>query len=197
MPGTYELNKFDIAGFAVGAVEKKKILKKENVKKNNLILAIPSNGLHSNGYSLIRFLLESKKVNLKRNKFLKKELLKPTKIYVQEILKLTSKNLINSCANITGGGIEENIKRVIPNNLTAEIDLKKIKTQKIFKWLRKSISEKEMIKTFNCGIGFCVIANKKNINQIKRIFNNKFKPYQIGVVKKSKSKINLYNKIKW
>ena len=197
MPGTYELNKFDIAGFAVGAVEKKKILKKENVKKNNLILAIPSNGLHSNGYSLIRFLLESKKVNLKRNKFLKKELLKPTKIYVQEILKLTSKNLINSCANITGGGIEENIKRVIPNNLTAEIDLKKIKTQKIFKWLRRSISEKEMIKTFNCGVGFCIIIKPQNLNKVINIFKKEYKPYVIGKIISGNKKTKLYSKIQW
>ena len=197
MPGTYELNKFDIAGFAVGAVERKKILNKENVKKNNLILAIPSNGLHSNGYSLIRFLLESKKVNLKRNKFLKKELLKPTKIYVQEILKLASKNLINSCANITGGGIEENIKRVIPNNLTAEIDLKKIKTQKIFKWLRKSISEKEMIKTYNCGVGFCIIIKPQNLNKVINIFKKEYKPYVIGKIISGNKKTKLYSKIQW
>ena len=176
---------------------KKKILKKENVKKNNLILAIPSNGLHSNGYSLIRFLLESKKVNLKRNKFLKKELLKPTKIYVQEILKLASKNLINSCANITGGGIEENIKRVIPNNLTAEIDLKKIKTQKIFKWLRRSISEKEMIKTFNCGVGFCIIIKPQNLNKVINIFKKEYKPYVIGKIISGNKKTKLYSKIQW
>ena len=87
MPGTYSKDKFDIAGFSVGFVEKHKILKNK-IKKNDLILAIPSNGLHSNGFSLIRYLLNKKKINIKKNKFLKKELIKPTKIYVREILNL-------------------------------------------------------------------------------------------------------------
>ena len=137
MPGTYEKNKFDIAGFAVGLVEQKKILNKNNVKKNNLILAIPSSGLHSNGYSLVRNIIKKKNIAINKNIFLKKELLKPTKIYVKEILSLINKKLINGCANITGGGLPDNIKRVIPNNLCAEIDLEKIKPLKIFKWLKK------------------------------------------------------------
>ena len=137
MPGTYEKNKFDIAGFAVGLVEQKKILKKNDVKENDLILAIPSSGLHSNGYSLVRNIIKRKNIIINKNIFLKKELLKPTKIYVKEILSLINKKLINGCANITGGGLPDNIKRVIPNNLCAEIDLEKIKPLKIFKWLKK------------------------------------------------------------
>ena len=90
MPGTYEKGKFDIAGFAVGVVGKNKILNKNKIKKNNLILAIPSSGLHSNGYSLVRHLLKQKKINIKKNKFLRSELLKPTKIYVKEIMNLRS-----------------------------------------------------------------------------------------------------------
>jgi phosphoribosylaminoimidazole synthetase len=155
---TYEKGKFDIAGFAVGVVSKNKILNKSKIKLNDLILSIPSNGLHSNGYSLVRYLLNKKKINIKKNKFLKTELLKPTKIYVKEVLKLIDKNLINGCANITGGGLVDNIKRVIPENLIAEINLNNIKTSKIFKWLKKNgISDKEMLKTFNCGVGFCLI----------------------------------------
>ena len=138
MPGTYEKGKFDIAGFAVGVVGQNKILSKNKVKKNDLVLAIPSSGLHSNGYSLVRYLLNKKKINIKKSKFLKKELLRPTKIYVKEVLKLIEKNLINSCANITGGGLADNIKRVIPDNLVAEINLDKVKTSKIFKWLNKN-----------------------------------------------------------
>ena len=125
MPGTYEKGKFDIAGFAVGIVGKNKILSKDKIKNNDLILAIPSSGLHSNGYSLVRYLLKQKKIDIKKNNFLKKELIKPTKIYVNEVLKLIDNNLINGCANITGGGLADNIKRVIPNNLTAEINLDK------------------------------------------------------------------------
>ena len=127
MPGTYEKGKFDIAGFSVGVVDEKKILNKKKIVKNNLILAIPSSGVHSNGYSLIRDILNKKKINLKKTKFLKKELLKPTKIYVKEVLSLIKKNLINGCANITGGGISDNIKRIIPDRLTANINLNKIK----------------------------------------------------------------------
>ena len=115
MPGTYEKGKFDIAGFSVGVVDQNKILQKKKIKKNNLILAIPSSGIHSNGYSLIRYVLNKKKINLKKNRFLKKELLKPTQIYVNEILNLTKHNMINGCANITGGGISDNIKRIIPD----------------------------------------------------------------------------------
>ena len=172
MPGTYEKGKFDIAGFAVGVVGKNKILTKNKIKKNNLILAIPSNGLHSNGYSLVRFILKKKKINIKKDKFLKTELLKPTKIYVKEILDLLHKKLINGCANITGGGLADNIKRVIPESLVAEIDLNKIKPSKIFKWLKNnSISDKEMLKTFNCGVGFCLIIDPKNYEDIKKKFS--------------------------
>ena len=146
MPGTYEKGKFDIAGFAVGVVGKNKILSKNKIKNNDLILAIPSSGLHSNGFSLVRYLLNKKKINIKKNKFLKTELLKPTKIYVKEVLKLIDKNLINGCANITGGGLSDNIKRVIPDNFVAEINLEKVRASKIFKWLNKNgISDKEML----------------------------------------------------
>ena len=136
MPGTYDKDKFDIAGFSVGIVDEKKILNKKKVKKNNIILAVPSSGVHSNGFSLIRYILKKKKINLKKNNFLKTELLKPTKIYVKEILKLIKKNFINGCANITGGGISDNVKRIIPNGLCGEINLSKIKTKKIFKWIK-------------------------------------------------------------
>ncbi len=198
MPGTYEKNKFDIAGFAVGLVEEKKILKKNKIKKNDLVLAIPSSGLHSNGYSLVRYILKKKKINLKRNNKLKKDLLKPTKIYVAEILKLNDKGLINGCANITGGGLVDNLKRVIPNNLNIEIDLHKIVTPEIFKWIKKNnVSDKEMLKTFNCGVGFCIIINPKNLTKVKKFFSKEYKPYVIGEVTKGLNKIKLHGNINW
>ena len=198
MPGTYEKGKFDIAGFAVGIVDKNKILNKKKIKKNDMILAIPSSGLHSNGYSLVRHILKKKRIDIKRNKFLKLHLLKPTKIYVNEILKLIEMNLINGCANITGGGLADNIERVIPNNLSAEINLSKIKTSSIFKWLKKNnISDKEMLKTFNCGVGFCLITNPKNISKIKRCFTKNFKPYVIGKISRGKSKVKFNGSIDW
>ena len=198
MPGTYEKNKFDIAGFAVGLVEQKKILNKNDVKENNLILAIPSSGLHSNGYSLVRNIIKRKNIKINKNIFLKKELLKPTKIYVKEILSLINKKLINGCANITGGGLPDNIKRVIPNNLCAEIDLEKIKPLKIFKWLKKNdVNDFEMLKTFNCGVGFCLIINPRNLKKINKYFSKDYKPYVIGKISKNSKKIKLNGKINW
>ncbi len=197
MPGTYESNKFDIAGFSVGIVDQKKILHKK-IKKNNLILAIPSSGIHSNGYSLVRHIINKKKINIKKNRFLNKELLRPTKIYVKEILSLIKYNLINGCANITGGGLPDNLKRVMPEGLTAEINLDKIKTKKIFKWLKKNkINDNEMLKTFNCGVGFCLIIKSKNLNKIKRFFTKNYEPYIIGKIISGKSKIKLNEKINW
>ncbi len=198
MPGTYEKNKFDIAGFAVGLVEEKKILNKNNIKENNLVLAIPSSGLHSNGYSLVRNIIKRKKIIIKNNIYLKRELLKPTKIYVKEVLNLINKKLVNGCANITGGGISDNIKRVIPNNLCAEIDLNKIKPLKIFKWLKKNnLNDNEMLKTFNCGVGFCLIIDQKNLEKINKYFSKKYKPYVIGIISKNSKKVKLNGKINW
>ncbi len=198
MPGTYSKGKFDIAGFAVGIVGKNKILNKNKIKKNNLILAIPSSGLHSNGFSLVRYLINKKKININKNKFLKSELLKPTKIYVKEIINIISKNLINGCANITGGGLADNIKRVIPNNMVADINLNKIKTLKIFNWLKKNgIPENEMLKTFNCGVGFCLIINKKNFKKVQNYFPKDYKPYVIGKIINGKNKVKLNGSINW
>ena len=197
MPGTYTKGKFDIAGFAVGLVEKKKILNKK-IRNNDLILAVPSNGLHSNGYSLVRYLLRKKKINLKTSKFLKDELIRPTKIYVKELSLINEKNLINGCANITGGGLLDNIQRIIPKNLCAEIDLNRVKTLKIFRWLYKmGVSEKEMLKTFNCGVGFCLVTNPRNLNSVSKYFGKKFKPYIIGKIVKNSKKVKLSGKISW
>jgi len=188
MPGIYSNDKFDLAGFSVGIVSKKKILDKSKVKKNDVILAIPSSGLHSNGFSLVRSIL--KKNKLPNN--IKKEILSPTKIYSDEIMKLTNKNLINAAAHITGGGLIENLLRSVPTNLTLNIDLSKIKVTRIFKWLkRKNISEKEMIRTFNCGVGFCIIVSKKNISKIKKVFSKRYMPYEIGFISNDKNKLNL------
>ena len=108
------------------------------------------------------------------------------------------KNLINGCANITGGGISENIKRVIPDNFCASIDLKKIKTLKIFKWLKKNdISDKEMLKTFNCGVGFCLIISPKYIKKINKFFSKEYKPYVIGKISKNRNKVSLNGKVNW
>jgi len=197
MPGTYAKNKFDLAGFAVGVVEKKLLLTKDKIKKNNIILAIPSSGLHSNGFSLIRQILKKKFKN-KIPTNIKNELIKPTKIYVKEINKLNNKKLIHGCANITGGGLLNNIIRVVPKNLCLNINLSQIKTLNIFKWLKKNnIKDSEMINTFNCGVGFCIIVDKKNINKVSRFFPKKYKPYEIGFLNNDKARIKTFGTIKW
>ena len=198
MPGTYEKGKFDIAGFAIGLVDKKRLLVKKKIKNNDLILAVPSSGLHSNGFSLVREVIKKKKINIQKNKFLKKELIFPTKIYVKEILNLINNNLVNGCANITGGGLKDNIKRIIPNNLCAEINLDKIRPLKIFKWLKQNnIKDEEMLKTFNCGVGFCLVVDKKNLSKVSNFFSRKFKPYIIGKISKKKIKVQFHEKIRW
>ena len=199
MPGTYSKNKFDIAGFSLGVVETKKLFRKSNIKKNDIVMAIPSNGLHSNGYSLVRNILNKNNININRNNYLKKELMRPTKIYVKEVLNLIKKNLIHGCAHITGGGLPGNLIRIIPKNICAKIYLDKIKTKPIFSWIKsKGVSDLEMLKTFNCGVGFCFIIKKRNINKVKKYFKKEFKPYVIGeLIKDKKNKILFNEKIKW
>ncbi len=198
MPGTYAKNKFDIAGFAVGIVEEKKIPNGKKIKKDDLILAVPSSGLHSNGYSLVRRLINIKRININKNKFLKEQLLKPTKIYVKEILDLIDNNLINGCANITGGGIIDNLKRILPYNLSAEINLFRINPLKIFHWLKSHrISDNEMLKTFNCGVGFCLVIHPKNLKKVIKFFPKKYKPYIIGKICSGTKQIKLHGKINW
>ena len=198
MPGTYQKNKFDLAGFAVGVVEKESLLTKDKIKKNDIILGVPSSGLHSNGYSLVRHVLKKNKSKINFNSQIKKDLLMPTKIYVQEINKLVKLKLIHGCANITGGGIINNIVRILPDGLCININLNNIRTLNVFKWLKKNnIKDSEMLKTFNCGVGFCIITDKKNVKKIKNVFSKKFKPYEIGFISKDKSKYKTCGKLIW
>ena len=143
---------------------------------------------------MIRSILKNKKITTQ----LKSDLLKPTKIYTKEILNLTKNNLIHSAAHITGGGLVNNLTRSIPDHFCLNLDLAKIKIKKIFKWIKSNnISDREMLKTFNCGVGFCIIVKKSKIKQIKKNFSKDYMPYEIGFISKSKKKINVYNKIRW
>ena len=129
---------------------------------------------------------------------IKKGLIKPTKIYVKELNIINKKKLINGCANITGGGLLNNIIRVIPKELCLNINLAKIKIQPIFKWIKKNnIKDREMLKTFNCGVGFCLIANKRNIKKIMKVFSKDYKPYQIGFISREKTMIKTFGKLEW
>ncbi len=201
MPGLYKKNDFDIAGFSVGVVERKNLLKPNNVKEGNLIFGIKSNGFHSNGYSLIRRVINSQRINLKAKppyktseKSIGNDLLLPTKIYVKLLLPLAKKGLILTMAHITGGGLEDNLKRVIPDKFQAIIDIKDFTSPERFSWLSKigNINSKEMLKTFNCGIGFVFIISEKNKNKILKYFeSNRIELIKIGYIKK----INSYKKV--
>ena len=210
MPGIYKKNEFDLAGFSVGVVERKNLLKKENVKKDSILIGLNSNGFHSNGFSLIRKILKKKKISLNsktpyksNKKKISDDLLKPTRIYVNEILPLIKKGLISAIAHITGGGIFENLERIIPDNLYAEINSKKHKIPESFLWLKSCgrISAEEMLKTFNCGLGLIIVVEKKKFEEvIKFLKKNKTKFQILGKVLRKKNesrKIEIKNFGKW
>ena len=174
MPGFYDENHFDLAGFAVGAVERKNLLPKE-VKVNDDIIGLKSSGVHSNGFSLVRKILDVSKTQLDSNTpfnefTFSEELLKPTRIYVKTIISLLNKtNAINAIAHITGGGITENLPRVFSSGkVRAEIYKDSWEKPEIFHWLQNAgnIEESEMLKTFNCGIGMILIVNPKETNNL-------------------------------
>ena len=113
-------------------------------------------------------------------------------------MNLNKKKLINGCANITGGGLINNLIRVVPNDLCINLDLKKIKTTKIFKWIKNfNVKDSEMLNTFNCGVGFCLITKKRNIQKIKKTFSKKYQPYEVGYISKNSSKSKTYGKLQW
>ncbi len=197
MPGLYEKNKYDMAGFAVGVVEREDILPKR-VSEGDIVLGIPSSGFHSNGYSLIRKVI--KNLNLSydsispfdSSKSLGEVLLEPTKIYVKTCLPLIKNGYVKAMAHITGGGIIENIPRVLPKDLGIEVDAKAFGYPKIMRWLAKEgrISNFEMAKTFNCGIGMVCIIDQNNLeNSISMINSLEEEALILGqVVKNDKQK---------
>ena len=189
MPGMYAKNDFDLAGFAVGIAEKDELDRVKKVKEGDILIALPSSGIHSNGYSLVRKLL-FEKLNHKFDDKIAGEklidlLLKPTKIYVQTFKKL--KPYINALAHITGGGITENLPRALPKNLQAIIRKNDIQTLPIFEYISKFVEEKEMFKTFNMGVGMVIIANPKNVDKILENSDG----YIIGEIQKGINKVQI------
>jgi phosphoribosylformylglycinamidine cyclo-ligase len=171
MPGMYHGGDYDIAGFAVGAVERKKVLPRADVKVGDVILGLGSSGPHSNGYSLIRRIVETSGAKLTeeapfaKGKTLAEALLTPTRIYVKSLLKVIKKgNSVKALAHITGGGFTENIPRVLPKGTVAQINLSAVPFPAVFKWLQTEggVAEMEMLRTFNCGIGMIVVVAAKD-----------------------------------
>ena len=198
MPGIYKKKDFDMAGFAVGAVERENLVLKTGVNEGSFILGLESSGFHSNGYSLIRKILSKtiEDLNIKtpyksRHKKLFEDLLLPTKIYVSFILPLSEKKLIESMAHITGGGLVENIERAIPNGFHAKIEIEDFQSPERFTWLAETggVKSQVMLNTFNCGIGFIIIINKNNYNTVKQYFKkNNIKFIKMGFISKGKRK---------
>ncbi len=174
MPGFYAKGEYDIAGFAVGVVDKEKIIDGQGIKSGDVIIGLPSSGLHSNGYSLARKVLlgedyENLKVyDEKLGITLGEEMLKPTKIYVQEVQPLIEKQSIKGMAHITGGGLVENVPRVLPNNLKADFIWGSWPVPPIFQLIQSqgNVPENEMYRTFNMGIGFVLIVPQEEVEAI-------------------------------
>jgi len=167
MPGMYADGEYDLAGFCVGIVEKEAIIDGSKVAAGNKLIAIASSGPHSNGYSLIRKIIERSKIPLTTDlegKPLADHLLEPTRIYVKNLLTLASKISVHAMAHITGGGITENVPRVLPEGLSAEVDLNAWQLPAIFQWLQEqgNVTQDNMLITFNCGIGMIVCVAEED-----------------------------------
>ena len=192
MPGFYTVGEYDIAGFAVGAVEEEEIVNGSNIKEGNAIIAISSSGPHSNGFSLIRKLFADLN-EVYENKKIWEHLLTPTKIYVKSIQNLMESVKINGMAHITGGGLIENVPRTIPEGFCANIDKKKVEIPSIFKHeYFKKVTEDELWGTFNMGVGFIVIVKKEDAEKTIGILKeNGENAYEIGYISKGENKLCL------
>ncbi len=192
MPGFYKDGDYDIAGFTVGVVEKDELIDGSEIKEGDTIIALPSTGVHSNGFSLVRKLITDYNAPY-GDKTIGEELLTPTRIYVKPILELIKKHKVSGLAHMTGGGIIENLPRVIPTGLEANVEKSKIKILPIFKHLMElGVEESEMWGTFNMGVGFIIIADKDEKEGILKTLEGLGEaPYEIGVISKGENGICL------
>ncbi|MGB2706345.1 MAG: phosphoribosylformylglycinamidine cyclo-ligase [Candidatus Omnitrophota bacterium] len=191
LPGMYNPGDYDLAGFSVGMVDRKRVIDGSKIKKGNLILGIASTGIHSNGYSLVRKVFSKKELSTK----LAKEALKPTAIYVRGILGLIKQFNIKGIANITGGGFHDNIIRLLPRNVTAVIYRGTWPVLPIFKLIKErgNIEDKEMFRTFNMGIGMAVILPRKEILKAQNFLlkKHKLKSWVIGEIIQGKRRVEI------
>jgi phosphoribosylformylglycinamidine cyclo-ligase len=199
MPGFYKKDEFDLAGFVVGIVDKEQVIDGSDVKAGDAVIGIASSGLHSNGYSLARkvllgrkkYKLSDKPKPLKRS--LANELLEPTRIYVKSVLNLRKSFQIKAAAHITGGGLLENIPRVLPKNCAVEMDSSTWQIPPIMELIKQEgrIDQEEMYRTFNCGIGMVLVVDSKDVGKVlKRLGKLKEKASLIGEVRKRKRQEN-------
>ena len=201
MPGFYPVDEYDLAGFAVGVVDKKKILDNKKMQEGDVIIAIPSTGVHSNGFSLVRKVLDVENNDLKipleslGGKSLGETLLTPTKIYVNDIMSLLEKKInISAISHITGGGFYENIPRSIPDGFSAKIERKAVQILPIFDLIASigKVSERDMFNTFNMGVGMSVVVKKTDADKALKILRDCGEnAYIMGEIVKSDAKIQI------
>lgn len=188
MPGMYQAGEYDLAGFCVGVVEKEELITGENVEDGDAIIAIASSGCHSNGYSLVRKIIDDTNQDLSETlegKPLLDHLIEPTRIYVKQILGLINEVPVHAIAHITGGGLTENIPRVIPEHLSVNIDTESWLLPPLFKWLQEkgNIEPLEMYTTFNCGVGMVVCVSQADKNKaLEYLTNQGEKVWEIGTI---------------
>lgn len=193
MPGMYQHEEYDLAGFAVGIVDEEQLIDGSRIEEGDLIIGLQSNGLHSNGFSLVRHILFTEN-DYKIDEYIPEldsvlglELIKPTRIYVSSILNLIKETPVKGMAHITGGGFIDNIPRSLPTGLEAEIELGSWEIPAIFKFLQKigNLRDKDMYRTFNMGIGYLLVIENKYLEQALYMLKaSREKPYLIGRVKR-------------
>ena len=201
-PLVVESGVYVLTSSIAGIVEKSKVIDGSAIEKGDAVLAIASNGLHTNGYSLVRLLMD-KMPQIKLDKIdgltFIEQIMKPHTPYYKSIKGLFDKDVIHGMAHITGGGIEGNLCRVIPEGLCAKIDLSKLNVLNIFKYIRNSgnISDEEMLRTFNCGVGFNVVVAQKDKDMVMRHINQFYNCYEIGLIEEGAHKVVFENRMTW
>jgi phosphoribosylformylglycinamidine cyclo-ligase len=189
MPGMYSAGDYDLAGFAVGIVEKDAIIDGSQTRAGDVLIALPASGPHSNGYSLIRKLLERAKATPATklgDGLLYDALLAPTRIYVKPVLALMQQVPVHGVAHITGGGLLENIPRVVPDGLEVVINRNSWVLPPVFQWLQQqgNITEHEMLRTFNCGVGMTICVASQNLDKALSVLKSLHEPaFVIGAVR--------------
>lgn len=202
MPGMYQGSDYDLAGFCVGVAEKSKIIDGSSVRVGDVLIALPSSGVHSNGYSLVRKILEERGIDAQNTKLegklLSELLLEPTRIYVKPLLQLMKNTEVHAIAHITGGGITENLPRVLPDSVKAVVNRKTWEQPALFNWLQEqaNIDNAEMERTFNCGIGMIIVVPEQEASATVDFFTAMGEPaIQIGEIQQlaeGEEKIEIY-----
>ena len=185
-----------------GIVERSKVIDGSAIKEGDAVLAVSSNGLHTNGYSLVRLLMDKKpqiKTDIIDGMTFIEQIMKPHTPYYRAVRDLFDDGSIHGMAHITGGGIEGNLCRIIPDGLSAKIDLSKIRICNLFKYIRDNgnISDDEMLKTFNCGVGLIIVTSGKNKARIMEHVSKTYDCYEIGSVEKGSTKVSFENRLDW